>query len=521
MSCTINDLFGSFSLTAKRRYCFFKVLPWMKSTLGLTVLLVFTNCSSYLFGQERKLEFIGRPVYIVAENYVIYQDREIRKVIHPDMNSFTPIDNSRERRLALDKNGVYFRGEFIRTDTAGFKIVGESQNNYPNYSDLLWKSNKQVFKNMKKVKGADAESFEPIECYNGKYFKDKFSIFYFDQKIKNSDGKTVNRSCNDYCHDKNHVYINGEILSVNGEIAKPVNDLLFKTRDSVYWYRNIGYSQQVDKIEALPDADANSFRKLSLNYAIDANRLYFKQYSKELSTEQISNLVVWDSNYWSCHSDGDSLYLGINRGLRDINIDLTSFGVVAKSGIIYDSAGIYEMDYHIDKPGFVKLPFDYDQAVNEKNISLQSIYLIYSNQAYNLYRDTFHYNLNAQEMRRVKNGQRLLRDSVANSHYRKDYKMFSRTPFEIVEDSLYFQDTALIKAENLELLSVFKGYSAWCGLDTRRSTKIYLIKNTKGYWLIESDLAAKPEYLGEVFYRSWNPKFEDFELPKDHAKARN
>ncbi|ERI62174.1 hypothetical protein HMPREF1551_02063, partial [Capnocytophaga sp. oral taxon 863 str. F0517] len=43
--------------------------------------------------------------YIINQDYVIYQEKNARKIIKPDMASFARLDVS---RLAKDKNGIYY-----------------------------------------------------------------------------------------------------------------------------------------------------------------------------------------------------------------------------------------------------------------------------------------------------------------------------------------------------------------------------------------------------------------------------
>ena len=59
--------------------------------------------------------------YIINQDYVIYQEENTRKIIKPDMASFVPLNVS---RLAKDKNGIYYQGDFIKMDTTGFRVVG-------------------------------------------------------------------------------------------------------------------------------------------------------------------------------------------------------------------------------------------------------------------------------------------------------------------------------------------------------------------------------------------------------------
>ena len=72
----------------------------------------------------RSFEEYKRPYvegYIINQDYVIYQEKNTRKIIKPDMASFARLDVS---VLAKDKNGIYYQGDLIKIDITGFSVVG-------------------------------------------------------------------------------------------------------------------------------------------------------------------------------------------------------------------------------------------------------------------------------------------------------------------------------------------------------------------------------------------------------------
>jgi hypothetical protein len=66
------------------------------------------------------------PLYIIHENEVIYQDAAGRKIIHPDLSTFRLLDLNEEIGIAVDKNGIYFKGVFLAVDTCGIDILHSS-----------------------------------------------------------------------------------------------------------------------------------------------------------------------------------------------------------------------------------------------------------------------------------------------------------------------------------------------------------------------------------------------------------
>ena len=75
--------------------------------------------------------------YIINQDYVIYQEKDTRKIIKPDMASFAILGSG----LAKDKNGIYYQEDFIKIDTTGFRVVGvishyDKQSDY--WEEPIW-----------------------------------------------------------------------------------------------------------------------------------------------------------------------------------------------------------------------------------------------------------------------------------------------------------------------------------------------------------------------------------------------
>ena len=84
--------------------------------------------------------------YIINQDYVIYQEKNARKIIKPDMASFVPLNVS---GLAKDKNGIYYQGDFIKIDTTGFRVVGvishyDKQSDY--WEEPIWLTYTKAFR---------------------------------------------------------------------------------------------------------------------------------------------------------------------------------------------------------------------------------------------------------------------------------------------------------------------------------------------------------------------------------------
>jgi len=455
------------------------------------------------FAQLETYSYSESPLYIIHENEVIYQDAEGRKIIHPDLSTFRLLDLKEEIGMAVDKNGIYFKGVFLALDTSGIEIVGRN-NEQP--AQWLWKTNTHVFNNTQELQGIDAASFSVTECLNGGYFKDKNFIYYFDQKIDNSDGKTVNTTCDfDLCYDAHQVYLNGEIMQFNGEIVRPLTTTLFKTKTAV-----------IDRhANLITTADPKTIKPLSERYASDKNHLFLDADTVLIPPANLKNIRVWDQPSNLFYTDGKSIYAG--NGILQEDRDAASFGVLAQSNIFYDKNGCYRHQWNAEKQTSYneKLAFNYGSSFSAEKLSRTDYYLVYEAAVYSWHTKQFHHNLSAEELQRVHNNQLLAADSIAlirqpNAINKNTY--FPNTPFIFTETHILNEEKALVSAENLQLLAVFSGYRRGCGSDPLSNTNLYFFKNAAGYWLIESSNNSEPLFLGAVFSKEWNPIFNDFEL---------
>jgi hypothetical protein len=94
------------------------------------------------------------PDYIKNKNYIVFQkNASERKILKgADVESFTFPRYNHDGLFALDKNGVYCNGDFIATDTTGFKILAEIRNTeYLARRDLVWKTKYNFLKTISRL----------------------------------------------------------------------------------------------------------------------------------------------------------------------------------------------------------------------------------------------------------------------------------------------------------------------------------------------------------------------------------
>jgi hypothetical protein len=489
------------------------------------------------------------PRYIINSNYVVFQGSEnTRKILNADIASFRfPVIGNRNKHFALDKNGVYFNGIFIETDTTGFQIVNEIQY----FIGFIWKTNDKVFLNeMEITKDIDVPSFQTLEVFNRPYQKDKNYIYYKGQKIKGSDGSSAVRSViEDLVYDKNYVFHEGEVAFFEGDTIRSINHNLGKTEKYVLRLNPEGQNRFQPSI--LPEMDAKTIKPLSRFYSMDKNFVYFRFEKTPVLPKNFNNVRVWDQINSAYISDGINVYAG--SGILKPELDAKTFGMLSRSDFFFDKNGIYdrEWDRVNEKSVIVKFPFNYTKEVTEAN-TFNSYYVFYENQAYSAYsKKELFKNLTQKQINLAKNGllnnflqfvnidgkPRLRKGfdyllyEVNNEIHWNDKKTiadaptFKRIPtfeynFEFYKDKrnvyiynrekglipvrgidvqtvtvnkhnfladkdyIYANNFRVIRNNNVELLAIFEGYRPGCGMDRQPSSDYYLFKNNEGYWLV-------------------------------------
>ena len=480
--------------------------------------------------------------YIINQDYVIYQEKNTRKIIKPDMASFARLDVS---RLAKDKNGIYYQGDLIKIDTTGFGVVGvishyDKQSDYY-WKEPIWRTYKQAFRGTKPIAISDPATFESVtNCY----FKDKNYLYYYDQKVEGADVATLQEESIDkeFVSDKNNTYYQGKPFIYKGERVQQVSNNIYKTTTHVLRY--IGGYDDEEKAEdyfvELPDYfDIPTLRRLNDFYLIDKNHLYYdesgypledKDLRMPIAKEDLSKIKLFKVFV----TDGDKLY----RGKELLSgYDVATFGVVpGHYYYLYDKNGIYNWRK--------KLPFHYtNRPEYGKNFFYMDnqLLFVYEDQAYyRTYDDSLYVpHLSPQQLALLKEGNTPLRELFPSQDDKQKNKEIDTTGFEelsyffwrhngqiyhliykewydsdqhdwkserryvvvkgydnaslrvvpngFLADKDYWYDgtTRLFPSKDVELLAIYEGYEKGWGMDPAPSPNFYLFKNAQGYWLAE------------------------------------
>ena len=483
--------------------------------------------------------------YIINQDYVIYQEKNTRKIIKPDMASFARLDVS---RLAKDKNGIYYQGDFIKIDTTGFRVVGfishyDKQSDYY-WEEPIWRTYKQAFRGTKPIAISDPATFESVSTC---YFKDKNYLYYYDRKVEGADVADVatlqqNLANEEFVSDKLNTYYQGKPFIYKGERVQQVSNLIYKTTTHVLRY-NGGYDQEraEDYFVELPDYfDIPTLRRLNDSYLIDRNHLYYDESSYPLEDKDLrvpiakEDLSKIKKLFEVFVTDGNKIY----RGKEPLSgYDVATFEIVPGHYYYqYDKNGVYHW--------FKKLPFHYtnrpEYGKNLFYMDYQSLF-IYEDQAYyETYDDSLYVpHLSPQQLALLKEGNTPLRELFSSQDDKQKNKEIDTTGFEELTYSFwrhngqiyhliykewydnnqhdwkserryvvvkgydnaslrvvpngfladknewYDGTTRLFQNKDVELLAIYEGYEKGCGMDPTPATNFYLFKNAQGYFLAE------------------------------------
>ena len=398
----------------------------------------------------RSFEKYKRPYvkgYIINQDYAIYQEKNTRKIIKPDMASFAILDVS---GFAKDKNGIYYQGDFIKIDTIGFRVVGViSHDDKPSdyWEEPIWRTYKQAFRGTKPIAISDPATFETVSfCY----FKDKNYLYYYDQKVEGADVATLQKESIDgeFVSDKNNTYYQGKPFIYKGERVQLVTNNTYKTEQVQLITANIykttthvlrynaGYDdKEKEKAEdcfvELPDYfDIPTLRRLNDFYLIDKNHLYYDENTYPLGDEDL-RVPIPKENLSKIKlfevfvTDGNKLY----NGKEPLSgYDAATFGIVPGHYYYqYDKNGVYHW--------LKKLPFHYtnrpEYGKNFFYMHNQSLF-IYEDQAYyRAYDDSLYVpHLNPQQLALLKEGNTPLRELFPSQDDKQKNKEIDTTGFE-------------------------------------------------------------------------------------------
>ena len=355
--------------------------------------------------------------FIYNKDYMIYQACDTAVTFYPDRKTFQI--KKWNYGFAVDKNGVYYQGQFIKVDTTGFKILAsreikEIEGYVHGIDSYYWRTNGGVFFGTKRLSVSDPQTFEALTyCY----FRDKNHVYYYDQIIEGVDPNLVNEKLTneEFLNDGKNVYYKGKRLYYKGEAVEQMSYWIFKTSKYVLGYNDSSRNENHSFLIELYSEpfDIPTLRTLSDSYLIDKNHLYYigvhypiwdNGFRLFVPKEELSSIRAFTEFVVV----GSTVYYERKPEKR---YDAATFEVIPEHQYYqYDKRGIYNWDK--------KLPFRYTKRpeygknlfyIDEKRL------FIYENQAYYYNYDNSIYakNLTSQQIEILKQGKTSLKDLLS------------------------------------------------------------------------------------------------------------
>ena len=365
--------------------------------------LVVTDVKKGNFKIQKSI-FTYDDAYIINENYVVFQKDNTRKTFTVDGNSFRVYDDD----FSLDKNGVYYQGKLIPTDTTGFKILiyksipKEGKDKYAYTLLPIWKTQQGVFIETKLIKDIDPFSVETIK--NSYYLKDKKHLYYYDKLVAGAEVENLMEAfANDeIISDGKTVYYGGTPLHYQREKLTQVNRRIFKTPTKVLFFSNC-YDNTF--LELLPYFDIPTLKALNDSYLVDKNHIYkpvdYISVNKNtylavpnVKKELLNKIKFFPKGRF--FSDTENIYFD---GIIQKHYDAATFNILTdgENYYQYDKNGIYNFTY--------KLDFNYTEPVQlGKNTFFVKEKLVYLNQVFDftLGGGSYYHSLTEEELEKIK-----------------------------------------------------------------------------------------------------------------------
>lgn len=380
--------------------------------------------------------------YLVNKDYVIFQgENGVRKITEADTQSF-----SFNHELGRNKDGIFIKGNFVKTDTLGYEYLWSSDDEY------FWRTKTKIYNNLTEVKDLSASEFISLknthEYGSSKYYQYNGQVYYHDKLLKYADLHTAVVDYDRY-YDKNGVYEKGErlffegvpVTYLNSHLQTAKNRILSwgkvfvrsdaasftqlkgdysKDKNQVYYAERVikeadaasfvsvneNFAKDKNHVyygeDVLPDADPETFVHLKDLYTKDKNHVYYQDMIVPINIADAGKLTIWNTNYtYTFITEGKKIFLGESL-VNKPKFDAQSFGVVGKNALCYDKNGIYiiDVDRKTRQIVYKKIPFKYSGPVNGRDITVDEElngYVFYKDQIYSVHHYANLFNTLTQE----------------------------------------------------------------------------------------------------------------------------
>ncbi len=417
----------------------------MKNILLLTILF---NCF-FSFSQineskqaYNQCKFLEKPNYIINKNSVYFEKCAIHRKVNTNVGSFKTVGLG----LAYDDKNIFFNGMKLNV-TPNKPIIIHDQ--YRMNSTVYWKNNNFIYKNTLKINKIDSSSYKRISYSN--YSKDKHYVYYLGKTIKGADPKTFVSEF-PYGFDKNFAYYKNKKINKNG-FLKSINGSFFKDNITVYKKKD-SHSEKLEPIFNLKTENCKSIT--GTKYAVINDTLYYLSKKTKITNLNLEKIKVLDNELITY--ENNLFYKGVTTQKLDIS-----------SLKIHERGSGYQKTV-TDKNGLYNIRVtSYNNEFLIKNIDILPKPIKHLSP---LLDNTTHVSFSEE--------------NVLNNNYPIDKKTL-------------FTNKGITDFNDLEVVSVLKGYRPGCSQDHSPGSNYYILKNAKGYWELKLSAENVLSFIGETY----------------------
>ena len=304
------------------------------------------NKNVYLFGKKLK-DVLPEGFEVVKESYV-KDSKNLYKLEVDDIDQLPMLSSYKINTKKISIDGL---------DVKTFRNL-ENEQNIMSMDYFVDKNSIYYddYENLKKIQGADKNSFEITGYYIA---KDKNNVYYKGIKLENVDSKSFEDFDNFIAKDKNRVFYiegNGEIENVDVASFEMIEDTrYFRDKNNIFVIKYGNNFPDGQGFVKLKNIDKNSFTALSKDIGKDKNGVYYLD--KKINGISPNNTKVIEEigqdNY--ILKSGNNYYLTFNSNKDSYDRENEKIEVKKINGLNIDFEtfkyfGIF--DYYKDKNSF-------------------------------------------------------------------------------------------------------------------------------------------------------------------------
>ena len=334
-------------------------------------------------------EDIFKEVFYKDKNSVYYVDmtedkQELKKLEGADADTFEP------GIFSKDKNSVYVDKQRLEgVSPKGFEILDNDLDFIKDYKNVFYLDRADdgitFIPRVQNIEGVDIATLEFAGGHYSKYYKDKNSVYFMDnrdgkikfKKLSYVNPKTFEMVDNTFARDDKNLYLfEYKLYGIDAKTFEKISSNIVKDKNGLYFLEDIEKENENIEIKTrkinIKGLDLKTFEHIDGNYYKDKNYVYYESDNNlyKIENTDLKTFEILDSSYTgygNFSKDKDYIYLN-NKKLEEI--DAKTFEKM-RANLIRDKNGIYKIEEDEGKYKFKIVPINIKiDFKNLKNLDL-------------------------------------------------------------------------------------------------------------------------------------------------------